>query len=156
MIERYRKWVVAAVLLLTPLAGNAVTCSASAPNINFGSYNTLNTIQLPASDISVTCAGLGFVAPKVTLSSGSGSYSARVMNGPAGNTLQYNLYTNSSYTTVFGDGSSGTGYYTGSLQFLFFGSVTYSVPVYAQLPGEQNVAPGTYSTNTPITVTVSY
>lgn len=157
MARRYVRGVVFAVLSAFPVAGECATCFVSAPNINFGTYNTVNTISLPASNITVTCSGfLSSVAPIVKLSSGSGSYLARVMNGPAGNSLNYNLYTNSSYTTVFGDGTSGTGYYTGSTRFILFGSVTYSVPVYAQLPGSQNVAPGSYITTQPITVTVSY
>ena len=160
MARRYVRGVVFAVLLAIPVAGECgglVTCSVSTPNINFGTYNTVNSISLPASNITVTCGGIiGSVAPTVQLSPGSGSYQARVMNGPAGNKLNYNLYTNSSYTTVFGDGTSGTGYYSGSSQGIFLNTVTYSVPVYAQLPGGQNVAPGNYITSQPITVTVRY
>ncbi len=161
MARRYVRGMVFAVLSAFPVAGQCgglgLTCSVSAPNINFGTYNTVNSISLPASDITVTCsAKTGTVAPTVQLSSGSGSYLARVMNGPAGNSLNYNLYTNSSYTTVFGDGTSGTGYYSGHRQSMFLSSVTYSVPVYAQLLGGQNVAPGSYMTSQPITVTVRY
>lgn len=161
MTKHYVTWVICAVLSAFPVAGECgglgLTCSVSAPDINFGTYNTMNSISLPAANITVTCSAIfGSVAPTVQLSSGSGSYLARAMNGPAGNTLNYNLYTNSSYTTVFGDGTSGTGYYSGPRQSIFFSSVTYSVPVYAQLPGGQNVAPGSYITSQPITVTVRY
>jgi len=138
--------------------GLVITCSVSAPGINFGTYNTVNTISLPASELTVSCSGLvGTVAPTVQLSSGSGTYANRIMNGPAGNSLSYNLYTNSSYTTVFGDGTQGTGDYVGASKGIFFlFPANYNVPIYAQLPGGQNVAPGSYATSQPITVTVTY
>ncbi|MBU2739425.1 spore coat protein U domain-containing protein [Acidithiobacillus concretivorus] len=149
------------LLSLIPVHGSCggfgITCSVSAPGINFGTYNTVNTINLPASDLTVSCTGLfGTVAPTVQLSSGSGTYANRIMNGPTGNSLSYNLYTNSSYTTVFGDGTQGTGDYVGASQPIFFSQVNYNVPIYAQLPGGQNVAPGSYATTQPITVTVTY
>jgi len=138
-------------------SGIGLTCSASTSNINFGTYNTIDTINLPASNITVTCFALfATVDPAVQLSVGSGTYAARTMSGSTGYILDYNLYTNSSYTDIFGNGTSGTGDETGGSQNLLFSSYTYEFPVYAQLPGGQNVAPGTYTTSQAITVTVYY
>ena len=160
MIRQTLSGVICALILIpvTGLcAGFGITCSVSAPTINFGTYNTIDTISLPASDLTVSCNGFfGTVTPTVQLSSGSGTYANRIMNDPAGNSLSYNLYTNSSYTTVFGDGTQGTDDYVGTSKTIFFSTVNYNVPVYAQLPGGQNVAPGSYTTSQPITVTVTY
>ena len=152
--------VVFVYLSFVPMPGlcNPLTCVVNAPSmIDFGTYNTVNTIDLPANDITVTCSAThATVNPVVQLSVGSGTYAARTMSGPAGNVLYYNLYTNSNYTNIFGNGTSGTGDEAGGEQTLFKSSATYEFPVYAQLQGGQNVAPGTYTTAQAITVTVSY
>ncbi len=136
--------------------GANATCTASVPNINFGTYDTVDTISLSATDITVTCSNsFARITPTVQLSIGSGTYAERTMLGPAGNALDYNLYTNSTYSTIFGNGTSGTQEETGSSENLFFNSYTWDFPIYAQLPGGQNVVPGTYTSQS-ITVTVTY
>lgn len=160
-MRRFRAFIITIFLSFVPSVGlcGIPSCSVSTNNINFGAYNTIDTIDLPANNITVTCSvshGRATVDPTVQLGVGSGTYASRTMSGPAGSILNYNLYTNSNYTSIFGDGTSGTGDEVGGTQTLFFSSYTYEFPVYAQLPGGQNAVPGSYTTAQPITVTVSY
>jgi spore coat protein U-like protein len=85
-------------------------CLMSAGAINFGTYIPGNGTTLTASsNISIQCSS-GTVAPTLALNSGSsgGTMAERLMLGPGGAKLQYNLYTSSSYGTVFGDGTGGS------------------------------------------------
>lgn len=126
-------------------------CTVSVPSISFGSYDTVNPVSVVQS-LTVTC-GKGSEKGVVSYSAGSGSYASRVLtSGSSGDTLQYNLYGDAAHTQLLGDGSSGT--VTQSFQTLGHSPST-SIPIYAHLPGGQNVAPGLY-TSAVITVTVTY
>lgn len=138
----------------------ANTCTVAAQAHAFGAYDTVNPTQATSS-ITVTC--LHTTSPAVTfsyaiaLSAGPGSYAARQMTG-TGDTLTYNLYTTAARTTVWGNGTAGTGTVAGSFTVPIgvnnSGSQVQSV--YGRIGAPQNVRPGAYSTATPITVTVTY
>lgn len=121
------------------------TCSVSAAALVFPPYLAGAGAQTATTTVKVSCVkgsifnvGLGFGN-----TTGS-SYSPRLLSSGA-NTLQYNLYTSSSYSTVWGDGSGSTQYVTA------FGNGTANpVPltVYGMLPdnaANQVAASGTYS-----------
>jgi spore coat protein U-like protein len=67
-----------------------------------------------------------------------------MLRGPY--TLNYNLYTTASRTTVWGDGTGGTS----TLNGLAFGA-THTV--YATVPARQNVRVGQYTDNIIVTLT---
>lgn len=136
------------------------TCTTTATALNFGNYNPLSGGAVRFnSTISITCTQVfpgGTVNYTIALSQGSGSYATRKLRSGA-NSLNYNLYTDSTYSAVWGNGSGGsvTVPGSGSLAAGFFASFTNTATVYGQIPALQTTAiPGTY--NDTITVTVTY
>lgn len=123
----------------------AVICSVTPQGVAFGAYDTLSAAATDgAGTINVSCdASTSFT---VSLSTGSGSYAQRLMTGGA-NQLGYNLYTDASRTTVWGDGLGST-----STVSATGGNV--NLPVYGRIPAQQNVPANSYGDT--ITVTVSY
>ncbi len=154
-----RKTLGAALLAAAlPLKLEAATlCTTLALPLSFGSYDPFSVVPVDSTgQVSVSCTG-GLVSVQVNytirLSAGSsGSFATRYMVQGA-NHLNYNLYTNSSRSIVWGDGTGGTstvtdGYLVGLL------TVTRDYPVYGRLPAQQNVMPGLYTDT--IVVTVDY
>lgn len=140
-----------------------VTVSSS--GVTFGNYNVLNagaTAGAGSLTVSATCdhASVPFtVNYSIALSTGnSGSFTPRVMQFGA-NTLQYNLYTTSGLTSIWGDGSGGTqtlaDQITGTCQNNggHNCSGSQSDTVYGNIPARQNVVAGNYSDTITATVT---
>lgn len=149
-----------AVLLLSMAAWPAAaqTCSVSASPVAFGAYNPQAGAPNDSSgQISLTCqAFLSLLLPyEIRLSAGnSGSFGARQMSA-GGATLQYNLYSNVSRSTVWGNGSGGFGSVSGSILLSALNiPAAVNRTVYARVPALQSVPPGGYSDF--ITVTVLY
>jgi len=135
-----------------PLAGQN-GCNITAPSMNFGTYNIFSTTALTSTmTFTVTC-GQGYQGGYVlvTFSTGSsGTYTNRTMTyGP--DTLDYNLYSSATHTTVVGDCTGATTCYWG--YFPRHGGSGYAT-VYGQLPAQQNVSPGTYTDV--ITITLNF
>jgi spore coat protein U-like protein len=126
------------------------TCNTvTATTLAFGDYDSLSgSDKDTTSTISVTCtSGTSF---SIKLNGGdNGTISARNLKEDAGtDTLSYGLYTDSSRSTVWGDGVTGsdvTGTGTGS-------AVTETV--YGRISGGQTKNTGSYTDT--ITVTVDY
>lgn len=132
-------------------------CTVSASAVAFGNYVYSAASPLDASgNVRVSCSLIGLVSLLVSydiaLSTGSGSYAARQMSSGA-NQLQYNLYTNSARTIVWGDGNGGTSTISDSY-LLGLLTVERDYPIYGRVPIGQNVPAGGY--NDIITVTVTY
>jgi spore coat protein U-like protein len=145
----------------TAVAG--VSCTVAGTTAAFGVYNPLNATPLNSTGtVTVTCSLTSpdnIVVPfNVALSrGGSGSYTARALQSGAAS-LGYNLYVDSAYAQIWGDGTSGTSMLAGSIE-LGHGigrkgtdSVVYTT--FARIPSAQDVAPGTY--NDLITVSVTW
>lgn len=125
------------------------TCqNLTAGNINFGTYNPLASSNTDSTgNIQITCTNN--TSYSIALSSGgSGSYSSRQLSDGGSNTLNYNLYTSSAHSAVWGDGTanSSTVNQTGS------GSQD-TVTVYGRITSGQNVANASYSDTINVTVT---
>lgn len=152
---RLRALLFGALGLATSFA-SAQTCNTSATPTAFGTYNPLSPLAVTTTGtVNVSCSALIslLVNYTITLSAGSsGTYAARTM-ASGGNHLTYNLFTDTAHTTIWGDGSGGTGTVTDGylLQVLFPVSRNYSV--YGRLSALQNVAPGTYADTIFVTVT---
>jgi spore coat protein U-like protein len=67
--------------------------------------------------------------------------------------LNYNLYTNSARTSIWGDGSSGTNT-VGDSYTLGIGTTVNDYTVYGRIPALQNAYSGFYSDS--VIVTVEY
>lgn len=148
----------AGLLLSQPAMALLETCEVSATSVDFGIYDPLSGSETQSTgEIEVTCslAELAevLVEYEIKLSTGgSGTYFPREMESGA-SILEYQLYTDSSRTTVWGDGSEGTSTVTDGylLEVL---SETRTYPVYGSIPPDQMVAAGTYGDT--ITVTLEY
>lgn len=139
-----------------PAHAIAETCTAIALPVAFGGYNPLSAAATDSTgQVTVTCTGIVSVSVSYTIklsTGGSGTYSPRKLAFGAG-VLDYNLYTNSSRTTVWGDGAAATSFISDSYALGLL-SVTRNYTAYARLPPLQNVAAGVYADT--ITVTVTY
>ncbi|HEX5961991.1 MAG TPA: spore coat U domain-containing protein [Rhodanobacteraceae bacterium] len=126
---------------------NACDVSSVAPtSLDFGTQGLLATAVNNTSTLTVTCTS--GAAYNIGLDGGgSGNINARVMNN-GGNTIGYQLYSDSGRTTVWGntigtDTLASTG--TGSAQ---------SFTVYGQVPAQATPPAGVY--NDTVNVTVTY
>jgi len=138
-----------------------VSCTTSGSNLVFGNYTPFSTSATDITGtITVACSATvnltgGTVNYTIALSTGnSGSYATRKLNSGV-NILNYNLYTSSGYTTVWGDGTGGSVTVSGSGTILVTGSFSNDATVYGRIPALQvSTVPGSY--NDTITITVTY
>ncbi len=146
------------LLLGAPAAHGAVTCTATATSVAFGTYNPMSaTADTSTGTISVRCTATGSpetVSLVVSLSTGlSGSYTPRRMFSGA-NPMDYNLFFSTAYTQIWGDGTAGTFRGTASITPRPGNPATANGTVYGRVPALQNVAAGSYLDS--ITMTVTY
>lgn len=128
-------------------AAAADACSVNATSFQFGTINPLiATSHDSTSTVTVTCPSL--TSYSVALSPGSGTFSQRQMSNGT-NTLDYNLYTDSARTEIWGDGSGSTATVSASAD-----DTGTDHTVYGRLPHQPTAAVGSYSDS--ITVTVTY
>jgi spore coat protein U-like protein len=135
----------ACLLALVPAApAGAASCNVSPQGVIFGSYDWLSPVPLDAvGNIRVVCDTS--VSFSVALGAGNGSAAGRRLTSGSEH-LDYELYTNASRTSVWGDGITGSDV-----------SVTgesVDLPVYGRIPPRQNVPANTYFDT--IMVTISY
>ena len=139
------------VLLATASAASAqYSCTASVGNVAFNNYNGASATPATASTTAtLSCTstgGLQLVAWSMQLSNGtSGNCNARVMNGPSGSTLSYNIYRGSVAGGVWGNAGCAT-YPNGNLLiFVGGGPRTASNILFGQVPAGQFVQVGAYA-----------
>lgn len=155
-----------AVLLLLGLGCasaplRAADCTISTTGINFSNaYDPTSGASVTGNGaVAVNCTAttwgdalFGFTVTTSLSQGSSGSYTSRAMV-KGSEKLYYNLYTDPVLTTVFGDGTAGTSNYSICYPGWFGGGCgnngssgqPYTLPVYGQLPGGQDVSAGTYS-----------
>lgn len=133
------------------------SCNVSASGVSFGPYDPSYSQPKTATGtvtLSCTVTLLGLLESwTISLSPGSSaSYTNRsLVNGAS--TLRYNLFTSSSYSTVWGNGSGATGVISETV-LLVVGNSTHVYTVYGRIPPLQDVRKGNYSDS--ILVTVNY
>lgn len=154
------------LLLLLAWAGSAralclpalCSCGVTTTNVAFGTYSPLafgNTDS--TGSVRVSCGGVaGLLIPfNIAISAGaSGSHAARRMKSGA-NSLNYNLYTDASYTTLWGDGSASTQLVNAGITLDLLGlSPVQTFYIYGRIPGRQiTTVPGLYSDTINVTLT---
>jgi spore coat protein U-like protein len=123
-------------------------CTISASGVDFGAYDPRSTTADDGvGQVNLNCP-TGTKTATVTISTGnSGSYTVPRRMTSGTNNLNYNLFTNSNRTTIWGNGSSGTGTMSVSSRGVF------TLPIYGRIPAGQNVRAGTYSDTVTVTVT---
>jgi spore coat protein U-like protein len=145
-------------------AAEDVTCTPSAPTINFGPYDVLSGSVLDAAgSFTVTCTHNKNTLVTVTYTARLATPPARQMAPPAGSDrVSYNLYIDAARTLPWGDGTASTFTITGIVTMNGAFSVTDAPKnFYGRIsPGGQDVsaaspgpAPTTYSQALTITVT---
>jgi spore coat protein U-like protein len=149
-------------LLFAPTDLRAATCSVSTPGLAFGSYDVYSAAATNGTGtLRVSCTlgaadGNNITVPyTISLSAGSsGGYVQRQMQG-GGDTLGYNLYTTTTHSVVWGDGSGSTQTIAGSMKLTNGNpSNTNTHTVFGQIAPLQDVAVANYQAN--VTVTVTY
>jgi spore coat protein U-like protein len=161
-LRLFGRAILCAICLASPAGAGTVTdtfdvtltiqagCEVSAPNnLNFGTVTFLDTALAGTVDFSVRCTS--GTNGTISLNGGigcSGTVATRTMESGA-NSVNYSLYMNNSYATIWGDGTSGTSTYphTGT------GSTT-NLTIYGRVPSQSTPVAGTYSDT--ITITVTY
>lgn len=148
-------------------ASLASTCTIGGGSISFGTISPSASQTTGIGTINVLCTST--TTYDLSFSAGnSGNQLQRTMKGASStDSLQYNIYTDTSYATIIGDGSSGTSHplngiysgraFTGGLQGgrNIYGSVgrTVTFNIYGAVAGNQYITPDNYSDSLTITLT---
>jgi spore coat protein U-like protein len=131
-------------LSLLSLSLWAATCTVSTSGIAFGGYDPFVAQDVDSvASIGVTCDVT--TSYSIALSTGAGTYEQRVMTSGL-HQLLYNLYTDATLSTVWGDGT-GHSAMVGDTQLL----ATHTV--YGRIPARQNPPVGVYGDTIVITLT---
>jgi spore coat protein U-like protein len=144
-------------MMLTAQAYGTASCSIASAATAFGNYNSLGSTNDPAlGGVTITCTGSvnDPVNYTITLSSGQGSFSNRILEAGSAQ-LGYNLYLDSSHTTVWGDGTNGTSPLTGNFN-LPYSPYSPTFTVYGQINGGQNSATASPGYADSLVVTLTY
>jgi spore coat protein U-like protein len=156
------KAILCAIWLAAPATAGTVTdtfdvtltiqagCEVSAPdNLNFGTATFLDSILTGTVQFSVRCTS--GTDGTISLNGGigsSGTVATRTMESGA-NSINYSLYMDAGYATIWGDGTSGTSTYPHSGT----GSTT-ALTIHGLVPIQTTPTAATYSDT--ITITVTY
>ena len=150
-------------------ANNCPGATVTTAGINFNNYNPVlgaGAAVTSTATIVITCGGSG-TGPiiSIQISAGdSGVFSQRFMKDTSnlGNTLNYNLYVDSTYasTSIWGDGTSGTQDPGGNTNGTH-GANTLTVTVYGQIPANQDPYAGCTVTgcgysDTTVSITINF
>lgn len=132
------------ILLLVCASPRAATCTLSTSGIAFGGYDPFVAQDVDSvASISVTCDEPASYS--IALSTGGGTYEQRVMTSGL-HQLLYNLYTDATLSTVWGDG-------TGHSAIVSDTQLVATHTVYGRIPARQNAHVGVYSDTIVITLT---
>jgi spore coat protein U-like protein len=123
----------------------ADTCLVSATSLIFPAYVPAAGTLKATSTITLRCTnGVQYAVGMSAGTTAGAAFTQRLLASGA-NTLQYNIYTSSAYSAVWGDGSGAT-------QVVGGNAVGFATPitltVYGELPdsaANQAAAPGNYS-----------
>lgn len=134
---------------ITVTASVATTCTVNSPTLAFGSYDATKELDTTAT-VSVQCtqSGTGATA-SVALDSGLHSANAtspytRALSDGSSHYLNYDIYTDSNHTTVWGGSTTVSAAENGS---------AVTLTAYGKLPASQTLIAGSYTDTVGITVT---
>jgi spore coat protein U-like protein len=148
-----------AILALgTPGRAQAQSCTFGVSNISFGSLSPVNGPSTVTSSgtLSVNCSNLGLLGilpvtltlcPNLDAGSGGFNSAGRLLAGPGGTTLSYQLYSDSGYTTPWGSASflAFNAVPTVTLTSDNSGNLHATRTIYAKLTNASAAQVGTYS-----------
>jgi spore coat protein U-like protein len=126
-------------------------CSVATTSVNFGSYNVLSASPLDSTgSITVNCTSNSNVVIAIGPSPNSGGFNPRKMKLTTGSELlQYNLYTNSNRTLIWGNGANNTN----TVNLIARKNRPVNRTVYGRVPPLQDVVAGAYNETLVVTIT---
>ena len=135
----------------TPFNANVTVinnCTIAAANITFATQSALTNPVTSTGQLTIQCTKND--AYRVSLSGGLlGTVTSRNMTGLTGSSVSYQLYLDSGYGTIWGDGTAGTSQLTG------VGSgIVQFIPIYALVPSQSTPTPGVYTDT--VTATIQF
>jgi spore coat protein U-like protein len=132
-------------------SANARCSITAASGVSFGAYDVFSLSDLTGTgSFAVTGCTRNASRYVARLSRGSSnSYTFRTMLSGS-DSLNYNLYTNATYTSVWGNNSGNTD----DVQQTNSGNgVGPTITIYGKIPAGQDVPAGSYNDNITITIT---
>lgn len=126
-------------------------CTLTTTPVAFGNIDATASANTDATGgISVTCTNGTTWSAAADAGAGTGATLASRKMTSGANVLSYALYTESTHTTLWGDGAGGT---TATIDGTGSGAVQ-NTTIYARVPGGQTGAPaGSYADTVVVTVT---
>ncbi len=154
----------ATLLVIASSSGPALaaSCSVSSSGVALGVYRPNQATPADSAGlVTVTCSRDVLETLPVTVNysvdfsrGNSANYSPREMTSGTSK-LQYNLYSDASRASVWGDTTGGTSHGTGSIDLqLVLVPVSASHTIYGRIFASQNAVPGNYADS--IVVTIVY
>jgi spore coat protein U domain-containing protein, fimbrial subunit CupE1/2/3/6 len=142
----------AGTLSVTANVADTCTVAASGNLLAFGAYT--GAVNNASGSIRLTCTDGDTYTVALNAGSGSGaSFANRVLTNPSpAGTLNYNIYTTTGRTVIWGDGTGTTATVTG-----MGNGAAQTLTPFGQIPAGQTatVTPGNYTDTVTITVTFS-
>ncbi|MCP3168262.1 Csu type fimbrial protein [Myxococcus qinghaiensis] len=144
-------------LMLAGLCGLAPASARAACEIravvgpSFLNYTSLPPLPLDSTgSVTFRCTAVQTTPITIDLSEGSsGSYATRHLQGPSSTPLEYNLFLDATYLSIWGDGLSGTSRYGPVVPPL---DEDITVTIYGRIPAQQSVVAGAYSDTVVVTL----
>lgn len=124
------------------------SCDVVVPDIKFDDFVPLGGAQHNGEGtVTIDCTGLIELSPSIAVKINGGTYgtiSQRKMRSAAANLLNYNLFTTTGRTTIWGDGTTGSSV-TVSGGLLSLGHWTVSRTIFGRVDPLATTPPGSYS-----------
>lgn len=147
---RARGILLSAALLLTGSATRIeAACSVSSTGVNFGLYDVFAPMPTDSTGSVTYDCDPSDKNIRITLSSGvGGTFVPRSLTN-GNDLLAYNLFTDAALTSIWGDGTGGSSYYTRNNPHPKKPTV---LTIYARIPPLQDVGTGSYTDTVIVTV----
>ncbi len=128
--------------------GLGCNCTVDSPTLNFGSINPISGNNHDESVVvQVTCEALvvnALVSYDLMANAGnSGDMNNRTMTGPSA--LNYNLYKDNTFNTIWGNGTGVTDYINFGYLINLLAPRTDQFTIYARIPPQPTTPAGNYS-----------
>jgi spore coat protein U-like protein len=145
-----RALVAVVLVLATPAAARAATCSISTTSVVFGSYSVFSTTPVDSTGtVTYRCSGSASVSITITRGQSS-TFNPRTL-AKGTEKLSYGLFLDAARTIIWGDASGGTQtYFNGSAP----NNRDVTVTIHGRIPSGQDVASGAYTDT--VTVVVQF
>lgn len=151
---------IAGLMLTMASAHGAVTCTVTTAPLNFGTYDPFAAANLDvATQATISCTSTRRNGESVIVTSainrgGAPTFSPRQMRNAQNNTLNYNLFTTAARTTIYGDGTAGTG--TPAFSAVIpnrFTTLVVRLDIFGRIFAGQDASIGAYADNLIYTIT---